>query len=775
MIDPLMDIDSHDRGRSANEFAAPGLVRADRWVGVPVAAMAVVVVIYASSMVLLGDTVAYARWPGVVTLWLIVAVCWVSVRRVGGRASVVMAALAMSSFAAGASYDLWATRAGVALPMPSPADIGFLLFYPLLVAAILTAVRRASRGLSSSVWWDSMMGALGTAAVMAVVLEPVLARVIAEPSSLATSTRLAYPVFDLVLVGCVAGIAGLVRLSGDDRWALLMAGLLIFAAADMLDALQLADDGHLPDVGWVIGLCLIAIWVAAAEPDSRPSRGGVEPRSGSAALVVSLAAGLVGLFLLVLGTRVQVSIVAVALAGATVAAAVVRSHRAFRLLRHLVDLRRHEATTDELTGLANRRVLYAEAAVRLSDRAAPCALILLDLDRFKEVNDSLGHHVGDELLARVGARLAEDVRDGDLLARLGGDEFAALVEVSDREQAVATAVKLRELLTAPFLLDGLSLQSGASIGIAVFPDDGRDLSTLLRKADIAMYKAKLTGMGHYAYSSADDEDLDSHLRTAAELRTALGEHQLVLHYQPKVDLVTGDVASVEALVRWNHPNRGLLYPIDFLSVIQEAGLMPQMTTRVLEMALDQASDWRRGGRPLSVAVNLSASSLVDNELPDVVAAMLRERKLPPSALHLEITEDFLMADRDRARAILSRLRAGGVQICVDDFGTGYSSLAYLRELPIDELKLDRSFIFPMADDERALALVTSTVGLAHSLGLRMVAEGVETDSAYAELARMGCDQAQGYFTSRPLPAAELDAWLLGRPDSFDPSALYPSG
>jgi len=274
-----------------------------------------------------------------------------------------------------------------------------------------------------------------------------------------------------------------------------------------------------------------------------------------------------------------------------------------------------------------------------------------------------------------------------------------------------------------------------------------------------MYKAKAYGDAHHVYGDADETDFATRLRTVEELRTALSNDQLVVYYQPKVDLRTGKVHDVEALVRWEHPTRGLLYPDGFLDLVEEAGLMRAMTRVVLEIALDQAAVWQDAGRGLTVAVNLSASCLVYPDLPDEIAAMLAARDLPPSVLQLEITEEFLMADRDRARKILTRLRRHGVQISVDDFGTGYSSLSYLRDLPIDELKLDRSFIFPMVDDARAAALVEATIALAHSLDLRMVAEGVETDIAYTELSRLGCDQAQGYFMSRPVPAAELDTWL----------------
>jgi diguanylate cyclase (GGDEF)-like protein len=430
----------------------------------------------------------------------------------------------------------------------------------------------------------------------------------------------------------------------------------------------------------------------------------------------------------------------------------------------------YDATHDSLTGLPNRRALYTDGQARLvKTHGRRWALLLLDLDKFKDVNDSLGHHAGDQLLVEVGARLRKHMRGGDLLARLGGDEFAVLLEGAGYDEAARVAEKLRATLAEPFTpLAGspneasVTLHTNASIGIALYPGDGPDLGSLLRKADIAMYKAKSSGNGYHFYSGMDNADGATKLQTVEELRTAMATDQLVLHYQPKIDSATGAVNSVEALVRWEHPTRGLLYPEAFLTLVEEAGLMRAMTRLVLEIALDQAADWQAQGQQLTIAVNLSASSLADADLPEEIFAMLDARGVPTRALQLEITEEFLVKDRERARKILTRLRDSGIQISIDDFGTGYSSLSYLRDLPIDELKLDRSFIFPMADDARAATLVASTIALAHSLNLRMVAEGVETDVALLELKRLGCDQAQGFFISKPVPAAELDYWLHSR-------------
>ena len=716
---------------------------------------------------------------GLSSIWVPTAVCWLAVYRVGlRRPEVLLAAAALTSWTVGSTYYVSLQTTAGPVPFPSFADVGSSLFYTLILAALVVAVHRQARGVTSSVWWDAAVGSLGAAAVLAVVLRPVLDPVLAGPSSLATVVLAAYPLFDLLLVAVVAGIAALRDVRMGSRWALLVAGLLVFAAADVTYSLKMTSGtyvfGTASDTVWAIGLALMALWVDGIAQQDRSATQETRPATGDMALAVSSVATLAGVGVLLANTWAPVSTLAVALAGVTLLAAAVRSQVAFRLLARMADLRRLTAATDELTGLPNRRALYAEGASRLAEpQRRRQALLIMDLDKFKEVNDSLGHHAGDQLLVQVGARLREHLRGADMLARLGGDEFAVLLDDAGHDEATEVAVKLRAAVEKPFALEDVALHSSVSIGMALFPDDGADLSTLLSKADIAMYKAKTSLQGHHVYCSADDADDITRLQTVQELRTALSTDQLVVHYQPKIDLDTGDVHAVEALVRWEHPTRGLLYPDAFLHLVEESGLMPTLTRVVLARALDQAAAWDAQGQPLTVAVNLSASSLVDHDLPRQVASMLAARGVPPHALQLEITEEFLMADRDRARSILTRLRNNGIQISVDDYGTGYSSLSYLRDLPVDELKLDQSFIFPMADDARAAALVASTIALAHSLGLRMVAEGVETEVAYAELAHLGCDQAQGYFMSRPVPAAELDHWRRNR-HAVDQSTDVPS-
>ena len=727
--------------------------------------MGLLVVVYTVGLALHGEahsSLAFG-WFGLLALCVPALVCWRAVWRVGYRHwEVTLAAAALTCFAAGESYVAAVVAGGGPLPFPSAADVGFLLYYPLMLAALVVAVTRRYPGVASAVWLDSAVGSLGAASVLAVLLSPVLDSALEHTSAMATAVAVAYPVFDLAFVAAIAGVAALGGTHMFKQWGALGSGLTVFAATDVVYAWQQTTNtyavGTVLDAGWAIGLTQMALWVhRAADRDGSPTPD-AHGQTGAAGLLVPVLATVAGLVVLVVSSQTPVSPLAVALAAVTLLAATARTQIAFRRVARLVELRRQVAT-DELTGLPNRRALYAEGEVQLAGPEQPRGLLLLDLDKFKEVNDSLGHHAGDLMLVQVGARLRGRLRPEDVLARLGGDEFAVLLHEADPDQAVVVAVKLRAALAEPFALEGIALHTSVSVGIALFPDHGADLSALLRKADIALYKAKASGSGHHVYSSADDASDATRLQTVEELRAGLDSNQLVVHYQPKVDLTTGNVHSVEALVRWDHPTRGLLYPDVFLGLVEEFGLMPALTQVVLTVALDQAAVWHANGRPLTVAVNLSASSLVDDHLPEHVMSMLAARGVPTDVLQLEITEEFLMADRDRARDILTRLRSSGIRISIDDYGTGYSSLSYLRDLPVDELKLDRSFVTPMDDDPRAVALVASTVGLAHSLGLRMVAEGVETLVAYNQLKRLGCDQAQGYFMSRPIAAADLDDWL----------------
>ena len=438
---------------------------------------------------------------------------------------------------------------------------------------------------------------------------------------------------------------------------------------------------------------------------------------------------------------------------------------ASRTLRHQAEVNEHQALHDSLTDLPNRTLFHDRVHQALSSARrehVPAAVMIMDLDRFKEVNDTLGHASGDELLKQVGLRLRDSLRESDTVARLGGDEFGILLpKVLDAEAAVAVARKLRTTLEEPMTIHGLALQMEASIGIALFPDHGSDVQGLLQRADVAMYVAKEQS-GCEVYTSERDEYSPDRLTLLTELRRAIDRGQLGLHYQPKAELRTGEIHGVEALVRWNHPERGTILPDEFIPPAQKTGVIAPLTMFVLDEALRQCRTWALQGLELCVAVNLSTRNLLDVHLPDTVGQLLTRWEVPPRLLELEITESTILADPVRAMQILSRLDEMGVRLAIDDFGTGYSSLAYLKRLPVDELKIDKSFILGMEESENDAVIVRSTIDLGRNLGLRVVAEGVETQAAWNHLVALGCDVAQGYFLSRPAPAEQLTEWLRDR-------------
>jgi diguanylate cyclase len=439
--------------------------------------------------------------------------------------------------------------------------------------------------------------------------------------------------------------------------------------------------------------------------------------------------------------------------------------RAEAELRRQAELNRHQALHDSLTGLPNR-VLFRDrvqlAILAAQRNATQLAVLVMDLDRFKEINDTLGHACGDQFLVEAATRLRTTLRGADSIARLGGDEFAMLLEGIDRASVGAATTRIRAAFEAPLTLEGLPLQIEASIGIAMFPGDAREVDGLIQRADVAMYVAKNDNVGWSMYDSAQDRHEPARLSLISELRRAIDEGELVLHYQPKIEVRSGRVAGVEALVRWHHPTRGLLFPDTFIDVAQETSLIRPFTLHVIDEALRQCAAWAREGRTIAVAVNVSARNLIDIDFPERVGALLAKWGLPASVLELEITESAIVADMFRMKTILERLGAMGLRISVDDFGTGYTSLGYLRRLPITDLKIDRSFVANMTTSEEDEVIVRSTIDLGRNLGLGVVAEGVEDPDILRRLEQLGCDVAQGYLVSRPVPADELSEWLRQR-------------
>jgi len=429
----------------------------------------------------------------------------------------------------------------------------------------------------------------------------------------------------------------------------------------------------------------------------------------------------------------------------------------------------HRAHHDALTGLPNRSALsetLQEGLGAAEREQRPLAVMLLDLDDFKSINDTLGHELGDLTLQRVARRLRQAVGDSTVLARIGGDEFAVLID-GPQSEAEAVAQRLLAALDDPLEVDSVALHICASIGIACFPQHGRTSPELIRHADVAMYCAKDSDAAVHTYAEADDEYSIDRLALAAQLRRGIERGELVVHYQPKVPLQGGATLALEALVRWNHPQLGRIGPDGFIPLAEQTGIIKPLTEKVLEASLEQCKCWRQEGLEVTVSVNVSTRSLLDHDLLTVIGTLLRRLDLDASALQLEITESRIVADLPRARAALEELRAMGVMIAIDDFGTGYSSLKQLQQLPVDEIKIDRSFVTRMETDRQDAVLVHSIIDLGRNLGLRVTAEGVETENVKEVLAELGCDYAQGFHVGRPVVANECTRYLA----TSQPSAV----
>ena len=438
--------------------------------------------------------------------------------------------------------------------------------------------------------------------------------------------------------------------------------------------------------------------------------------------------------------------------------------RVTRTMRGQIEEIEHKAYHDHLTDLPNRALFSerAETAVReAKEGGIGLAVMLIDLDRFKDVNDSLGHDSGDRLLSAIASDLPGEMRAGDTVARLGGDEFGVLaLDLHDPSAVLALAQKVRGVLARPRVIDGVELTVDASVGIALYPEHGSDAETLIRRADVAMYRSKETH-APALYDRDSDHYSPQRLSLVADLHRAIAKRELIVTYQPQIDPRTGEMPAVEALVRWGHPKRGLLLPDEFISLVEHTGLIRELTAYVLDVSLRQSTEWRREGHPTCVAVNVSARDLLDARFPDEVEALLVRHEVEPSDLELEITENTAITDLPGARANLARLDQLGVRLAIDDFGAGNSTLAYFRWLPVSALKIDRSLVTGMLDNPEDAVIVHSTIELAHDLGLKVVAEGVETAAVSERLAELGCDLVQGFHFGKPMSAQDVATARLG--------------
>ncbi len=698
-----------------------------------------------------------------------------------GRAVALTLGAAVLAWALGDLVLTWEGWGGADVATPSLADAFYIAFYPLAYAAIVLMLRREIKKLLPATWLDGAIAGLGAAAVCAAfAFHAVIRSLGGDVSGIAVAVNLIYPIGDVLLLALVVG--GTAVLPGRRLpWLLFATACAVNGVGDTFNLF-----GSTSQVGVVfngiawptaITLMSISVWVPPGKRELL--EGGKLP-----GFMLPGAGALAGLTILVLGAlQHHVIQVAVDLATATLVVVGVRLALSVQGLRALTEERHRQAVTDELTGLGNRRQLTTLLDAYFEDHADPStpprtlAFLFVDLDHFKEINDSFGHSAGDELLKQLGPRLTGSLRASDVLVRIGGDELGAVLIDSDPDYAAGLARRLTALLEQPFVLNGVSVRISASIGIAVAPADAEDSIGLMRCADVAMYRAKLAHQSYEVYTPSID-DGGNRLALVEELRAAVEEERLVLHYQPQVDLRNGEMVAAEALVRWPHARLGLVPPLDFLPLAEEAGLMGPLTRLVLDNALAQCAAWRDAGTRIDISVNVSSSNLLDTGFIEQVQASLRRHRVPPASLILEITETTIISDFAACQTVIEELRALGVGISIDDFGSGFTSLAYLGSLPITELKLDRTFIGGLSTNgrEQDVKLVRATIELGHSLGLLVVAEGIETLASLELLSLLGCDRAQGYFTGKPVPALEfpvLSTLPVLRVATSEPADSFP--
>ena len=675
-----------------------------------------------------------------------------------GRQIPLVLGAALLSWAIGDVLLAWESVGGANPATPSPADAFYLGFYPLAYVALVLLLRREVVEFIPATWLDGAVAGLGAAALCAAfAFSSVLQSVGGSP--LAVVTNLAYPIGDVLLLALAVGGTAILPMRRPP-WLLIAAASAVNAVGDTFNLFHSGAGGsHIglifDAIAWPTAILLMSmsIWLrpGRSEPLASPRAPGF--------LLPGLGA-FSGLAILFLGSVDRVDRIAIGLATATLVTVGIRLALSVRRLRGLTEQRHRQAITDELTGLANRRQLIHVLGTFFKDHAegrAPerrLAFLYIDLDHFKEINDSFGHSAGDDLLKQVGPRLSSSLRGSDLLVRVGGDELGVLLMDTDPAYASTVARRLLAGLEEPFILGTVSVRISASIGIAIAPSDATDTAGLLRCADLAMYRAKSRGSSVEIYRS-DSHDAGNQLMLAQELRAAVDERQFLVHYQPQVHLETGEVSTMEALIRWPHPRLGMVPPLDFLPLAEEAGLMGPLTELVLEAALTQCAAWRVVSPQLSVSVNVSATTLLAAGFIDLVRGHLLRHHLPASALVLEITETTVIREFERSKRVIADLQGLGLAVSIDDFGAGFTSLAYLGHLAVSEIKLDRAFITGLAAAERGRDLVGATIDLGHALGLRVVAEGIEDQETLDLLTRLGCDLAQGYFIGRPVPASQL--------------------
>ncbi|MCB1014183.1 MAG: EAL domain-containing protein [Acidimicrobiales bacterium] len=671
------------------------------------------------------------------------------------------------------------TIAGEA-PFPSFADLGFLVSIPLLTAGLLTFpsdLRRAGRVRSVLDGLTIACACIGISWIL--VLDRVAST---SGTGLDLVLALAYPVGDIVIIVVSLTVLSRARAPYRPTVVTLIVGACLLTLADSAFAYLATTDTYTTspfNTGWVAGFLVIAFAARWGRVSGAGERTSSEAPPEWLLMLPYLPMAVFVLLAIPMQVRVGHLEGVYAWAGVPlVLLLLVRQTLVHRdntaLTRRLEDQiqalansredLRHQALHDPLTGLPNRSHLMRELAARFDGSHPPqSALLLMDLDRFKEINDGLGHDVGDRVLREVASRLHAATPSGDTVVRLGGDEFALLIDDPPGEgRPGQVAARLLAALDDPVELDGLSLSVGVSIGICHSADADR-ATAILQAADVAMYRAKREGRAIAVFGSEDEEDRPGRLVLLNDMRTMLERHELEVHYQPQIEVGTGLVVGVEALARWHHPTQGWVPPDQFIPFAEQTGMIGEVTSQVLRQALAQCARWRDDGLDLSLSVNLSPKALLDPHFARGVHDAVLGARLPSRCLTLEVTESAFSGQTDLLVAHLDRLRTLGVRLSIDDFGTGYSSMSYLKRLPVHELKIDRSFITDLAVDPDDRAIVASIVSLATTLGLTIVAEGVEDEPTLALVRELGCDRSQGYHHQRPATADALSRWLADQP------------
>ncbi len=680
-----------------------------------------------------------------------------------GRAIPLILGFALLSWTIG-DFVLTAESIGGANPPdPSWADLFYLSFYPLAYIATFMLLQRGLGRLSRANWLDGVVAGLGAAALCAAFAFHAIQHA-AGLGTVGTVVNLAYPVGDLLLLSLVIGGSVLLSDRGTSRWYLMAVGFVVIVVGDTFNLFSNTSSlggsrfgSDFNNIAWPTAiLCMsMAMWLPSKRADPLQ-------REKPAGFLLPGIALSVGLFILIDGAISSISRVALWLAVATLLTVGIRLLLSARSLRILTEERYRQAHTDELTGLGNRRQLSLILDLFFADEvgvnAAPreMAFLFVDLNHFKEINDSFGHPAGDELLRQLGPRLTRAVGESGSVVRLGGDELAVVLIDANADVAIEVAQRIMGEIDQPFNLHKVKASVGASIGIALAPDNANDGPALMWCADVAMYRAKLGQMPYVFYDHDLDGGEDSP-NLLDELREAVMQGDFVLHYQPQLDLKTGQILAVEALVRWPHATLGLVPPLKFLPLAEEAGLMWPLTQWVLNEAFSQCATWRQSGHHLAVSINVSTSDLLEPGFLTHVRELLAKYELPGESIVIEITETTIITDFLRSQAVILNLRDLDIVVSIDDFGAGFTSLAYLSSLAVGELKLDRTFITSLnaEGNGREMELVRATINLGHDMGLRVVAEGIEDVETLDLLGDLGCDLAQGYFISRPTPASRL--------------------